>query len=44
MLKKAIFSLILTSIYSFAFDYNLKPTKVAIDVWCFFGELNMPLK
>lgn len=44
MLKKAIFSLILTSIYSFAFDYNLKPTKVANDVWCFFGKLDMPLK
>ncbi len=44
MLKKVLISLILTSIYTFAFDYNLKPTKVSNSVWCFFGELNMPLK
>lgn len=44
MFKKALFTLIFTSIYTFAFDYNLKPTKVANDVWCFFGKLDMPLK
>ncbi|GGD33011.1 MBL fold metallo-hydrolase [Malaciobacter pacificus] len=44
MLKKVLGSLILTSIYTFAFDYNLKPTKVSNDVWCFFGELDMPKK
>lgn len=44
MLKKVLGSLILTSIYTFAFDYNLKPTKVSNDVWCFFGHLDMPKK
>ena len=44
MFKKALFTLIFTSIYTFAFDYNLKPKKVANDIWCFFGKLDMPLK
>ena len=44
MFKKALLILISTSIYTFAFDYNLKPKKVANDVWCFFGKLDMPLK
>lgn len=44
MLKKALFSIVLTSIYSFAFDYHPKPVKVANDVWCFFGKLEAPSK
>jgi cyclase len=44
MLKKVIFSLILSSIYTFAFDYNLKPVKVTNDVWCFLGKLEIPSK
>ena len=44
MFKKIIFSFILTSVYTFAFDYNLKPIKVTSDVWCFFGKLDMPTK
>lgn len=42
MFKKIIFSLIITSIYSFGFDYNLKPIKVSNDVWCFLGKLEVP--
>ena len=44
MFKKVLFSLFLSSIYTFAFDYNLKPIKVTNDVWCFFGKLDMPTK
>ena len=44
MFKKVLFSLLLSSIYTFAFDYNLKPIKVTNDVWCFFGKLDMPTK
>ena len=44
MLKKVIFSLILSSLYTFAFDYNLKPVKVTNDVWCFIGKLEIPSK
>ena len=44
MFKKIIYSLLLSSIYTFAFDYNLKPIKVTNDVWCFFGKLDMPTK
>ena len=29
---------------STAFDYNLKPTKVADNVWCFFGAIEPPTK
>ena len=43
-MKKILITLLFSSIYTFAFDYNLKPTKVASDVWCFFGKLDMPLK
>ena len=44
MFKKVIFSLIISSIYTFAFDYNLKPIKVTNDVWCFLGKLEVPSK
>ena len=44
MLKKVLFSLIFSSIYIFAFDYNLKPVKVTKDVWCFLGKLEAPSK
>lgn len=44
MLKKIIFSFILSSTYIFAFDYNLKPVKVTSNVWCFFGKLEAPTK
>jgi cyclase len=44
MFKKVLFSLIFTSLYTFAFDYNLKPTKVSNDVYCFFGKTDMPRK
>ena len=44
MFKKIIFTFLLSSIYTFAFDYNLKPVKVTNDVWCFFGKLDMPTK
>lgn len=44
MFKKIILSFILSSIYTFAFDYNLKPVKVTNDVWCFLGKLDMPTK
>ena len=44
MFRKIIFSFILTSVYTFAFDYNLKPVKVTSDVWCFFGKLEAPTK
>lgn len=44
MLKKVLIALIFSVIYTFAFDYNLKPTKISSDVWCFFGKLEMPLK
>ncbi len=43
-MKKILITLLFSSIYTFAFDYNLKPIKVASDVWCFFGKLDMPLK
>lgn len=44
MFKKILFSILLSSVYTFAFDYNLKPVKVTNDVWCFFGKLDMPTK
>ena len=44
MFKKILFSILLSSVYTFAFDYNLKPIKVTNDVWCFFGKLDMPTK
>lgn len=44
MLKKVLFSLIFSSIYIFAFDYNLKPVKITKDVWCFLGKLEIPSK
>ena len=44
MFKKIIFTFLLSSIYTFAFDYNLKPVKVTNDVWCFLGKLDMPTK
>jgi len=28
----------------YAFEYNLQPKKVAENVWCFFGKLEMPTK
>lgn len=43
MLKK-ILLLFITVVYSFAFDYKLKPVNVSKDVWCFFGKTQMPLK
>lgn len=44
MLRKIIFSFLLSSVYIFAFDYNLKPVKVNDNVWCFFGNLEPPTK
>lgn len=41
---KNILVLILVSNYIFAFDYNLKATKVSSDIWCFFGKLEAPSK
>lgn len=41
-MKKILFSLLLSSAYTFAFDYNLKPVKVTSDVWCFFGKMQAP--
>jgi cyclase len=42
MKKLITLGLLATSL--FAFNYNLKPTKVANDVWCFFGALEAPTK
>ena len=44
MFKKILLSIFLSSVYTFAFDYNLKPVKVTNDVWCFLGKLDMPTK
>jgi glyoxylase-like metal-dependent hydrolase (beta-lactamase superfamily II) len=44
MFKKVIFALVISSISTFAFDYNLKPVKVTNDVWCFLGKLEIPSK
>jgi glyoxylase-like metal-dependent hydrolase (beta-lactamase superfamily II) len=44
MIKKVLFSLIFSSIYVFAFDYNLKSVKVTKDIWCFLGKLEAPSK
>ena len=43
-MKKIFLTLSLLYVSAFSFDYNLKPTKVSQDVWCFFGKLDMPLK
>ncbi len=44
MLKKVLITTLLSSIYSFAFNYNVKPVNVSKDVWCFFGKLEAPSK
>lgn len=44
MVKKMFLLLIFGASYIFAFDYNLKPKKVADNTWCFLGHLDMPKK
>lgn len=36
---KYLLSMLLTASLSYGFEYNLKPQKVAEDVYCFFGKL-----
>ncbi|MGA1931409.1 MBL fold metallo-hydrolase [Arcobacter sp. YIC-464] len=43
-MKKFFLLLIATASLSLAFDYNLKPKKVAEETWCFLGNLDMPKK
>jgi glyoxylase-like metal-dependent hydrolase (beta-lactamase superfamily II) len=43
MLKKIVI-LSLSTVCTFAFNYDLKPQKVSEDVWCFFGKLEPPTK
>ncbi len=42
MYKKIVITLLICSVSLFGFDYNLKPTKVSQNVWCFFGKLEVP--
>lgn len=44
MLKRILLVSILSAVSLFGFEYNLKPKKVADNVWCFFGKLEMPTK
>ncbi|MEA1915333.1 MAG: MBL fold metallo-hydrolase [Campylobacterota bacterium] len=44
MLNKIIAPLLIASVSVFGFDYKLEPKKVAPNVWCFFGKLEMPTK
>lgn len=44
MLKKIILSTSLLSLSLFAFDYNLKPTQINSNTWCFLGKLEAPSK
>lgn len=44
MIKKIFLLLLLSTSAIFAFDYNLKPKKVAPNTWCFLGHLDMPKK
>jgi glyoxylase-like metal-dependent hydrolase (beta-lactamase superfamily II) len=44
MFKKLILTAIIGSSSLFGFDYNLKPTQVSQNVWCFFGKLEVPNK
>lgn len=42
MLKKLLAITIASSISLFAFDFNLKPTKLSDELYCFFGKLEVP--
>lgn len=44
MLKKVLLLLTVSISYLFGFEYNLKPTKVNENVWCFLGKLEAPSK
>lgn len=42
MLKKIVSITFILSIYAQAFDFNLKPTKLSDELYCFFGKLEVP--
>jgi glyoxylase-like metal-dependent hydrolase (beta-lactamase superfamily II) len=44
MFKKVMSTVLLSTISLFGFEYNLEPKKVSDNIWCFFGELDMPTK
>lgn len=41
-MKRVLIILLLSTVGVFAFDYNLKPTKINEKVWCFLGHLEAP--
>ena len=43
-INKIIFIILLSSGVLFGFEYKLVPKKVSENVWCFFGNLDMPTK